>query len=174
MKKEGKEYDEVKKLVEHLQGGASTSFFTWFGWVSGRRWVSAEESAAAQKEYREKIERRKKGEKVEDPDDDEENEEEKFAANDDSDVEVHEAGEELAIGIAEEVWPNAIKFFTQAQEIEDISDAEFEDDDEDVGEEDDDDDDEGAPIDIRSLVQNKGSPGHSRESGGPPTKKQKK
>ncbi|KAK4501743.1 hypothetical protein PRZ48_007552 [Zasmidium cellare] len=170
LKKEGKEYDEVKKLVEHLQGGASTSFFTWFGWVSGRRWVSAEESAAAQKEYREKIERRKKGEKVEEPEEDEENEEEKFAANDDSDVEVHEAGEELAIGIAEEVWPNAIKFFTQAQEIEEMSDLEFEDDDE----EDDDDEAEGEPVDIRALVQDKGKTRKRMSDGPGPSKKAKK
>lgn len=168
-KKEGQEYDSVKKLVEELSGGAATSFFTWFGWVSGRRYVSEEESAAAQKEYREKMEKRRKGEKV-DMTEEEEDEQETFAANDDSDVEVHEAGEEIAIGIAEELWPNAIKFFTQAQEMEEMSDIDFEDDED---EDDEDDGAEGEPVDIRALVGNGKT--RKRMSDGPgPSKKAKK
>ena len=85
---------------------------------------------------------------------------------DDSEVEVHQAGDELAISFAEEVWPNAIKYFTQAQEIGDISDPEFEDDDEMEGAEEDDDDGDG-PIDIRSLVQDRGG------KGGPKAKKKR-
>lgn len=170
MAREGGEYDKLRKLVEHWNG-ANTSFFTWFGWVSGRRWVSAEESAAAQKEYRERMERRKKGEKVDEPEEDEEDEE-KALENDDSDVEVHEAGEELAISFAEDLWPNAIKFFTQAQEMEEMSDVDFEEDDDDM--EEDDDDDEGQPVDIRALVQDKGKTRKRMSDGPGPSKKAKK
>ncbi|KXT02228.1 hypothetical protein AC578_5074 [Pseudocercospora eumusae] len=154
------EYTALKKKVEHWNG-ANTSFFTWFGWVSSRRWVSAEESDAANKEHQSRREARKKGEKVEpqlpDPEDDEK--------NDDSEVEVHENGDDLAVSFAEDIWPNAIKFFTQAQEMGELSDADFEDDDMDE------DDEEVEAIDIRALVD---AEKRKRTSDGPPAKKQKK
>ncbi|KAI7108329.1 hypothetical protein KC324_g20301, partial [Hortaea werneckii] len=87
---------------------------------------------------------------------------------DDSMVEVHPAGEEIAVTISDEMWPSAIKLFVQAQEAEDISDIDMEElDDEDV------DDAEDEPVDIRSLVQGKEK--RSRDSSGaPPPKKAKK
>jgi hypothetical protein len=152
------EYDALKEKTEHWNG-ANTSFFTFFGWVSTRRWVSAEESAKANEEWAARQAARKRGEKVDVPE--EESEEE-----DDSDVEVHESGEDLAISFADDIWPNAIKFFTMSQEIEEMSDMEFED-----GDEEDDDDDEGEPVDIRALV----GKGRKRDSDiGPSSKKQKK
>ena len=156
------EYTALKKKVENWNG-MNTSFFTWFGWVSGRRWVSAEESEKATEVYAETKAKRRAGEKVEVP---EEPESEEL---DDEAVEVHEAGEELAISFAEDLWPNAIKLFTQAQEIEDISDADFEDDDMDEDAEEGDE----QPVDIRALVQDKGDKTRSRNSGGPPSKKRK-
>lgn len=107
MAKDLPEYEKLKKQVEHLNG-AGTSFFTWFGFVSGFRYVTAEESEEATKEHQKKKEERKAGKKEDEKEDDEEEEDD----DDDSDVEVHEAGEELATVLAEELWPNAIKFFT--------------------------------------------------------------
>lgn len=145
------EYNKLRKEIESWNA-RNTSFFTWFGWVSDRRYVSAEESEKANKGFNELKEKRKNGEKVELP----EPQEEEADANDDSEVEVMNDGEDLAISIADELWPNAIKFFTQAQEMDDLSEMDFEDDDE---------DDEDGPVDIRSLVQ---------RDDGPPSKKQKK
>ncbi|TKA73238.1 hypothetical protein B0A55_06056 [Friedmanniomyces simplex] len=162
------EYAALGKKVEHWNG-ANTSFFTWFGYVSGRRYISAEESEAATAEYRRRRDARKHGEQVdvetaggsEDQDDEE--------AEDDQAVEVHEAGEELAVAFAEDLWPDAIKLFTQAQEMGEMSDPEFEEDD---GEEDDDGSEEEV-VDIRSLVQSTGK-AKSRDSSGPPAAKRAK
>ncbi|QIX01479.1 hypothetical protein AMS68_006996 [Peltaster fructicola] len=145
------EYNKLKKEIESWNA-RNTSFFTWFAWVSDRRYVSAEESAKANKEFDELKEKRKNGEKVDMPEPNEED----IGANDDSEVEAMEDGEDLAISIADELWPNAIKYFTQAQELDDMSEMDFEEDDE---------DDEDTPVDIRSLVQ---------RDDGPPSKKQKK
>jgi len=160
------EYKALEKKVENWNGG-NTSFFTWFGWVSSQRFVSAEESEKADKVYAARKDARKRGEKTgvtEAPRDEDEDDEQQ----DDSAVEVHQAGEEIAYTITDDIWPNAIKFFTQAQEDEAMSDADMEDlDDEDAGEGDD------VPIDIRSLVQGKEN-GRSRDSGGPPPAKRVK
>ena len=130
--------------------------------------VSVKESEQANAEYAARKKARKAGSKsdTEDADQSDIAEEE-----DDSAVEVHQFGEEIAASLAEDVWPNAIKFFTQAQELDDNPEADFEDsdlDDENGSEI------EDQPIDIRSLVQGKGKDkGRSRESFGPPSKKQK-
>lgn len=158
-------YTALERKVEHWNG-ANTSFFTWFGFVSARRWVSPEESEAATKEYRQKKESRKQGEvsgaaeAAENQDEDE--------SQDDQAVEVHEAGDDLAVSFADDLWPGAVRYFTQAQEMGDVSDPEFEDEDDD-----DDESDEDGPVDIRSLVQGKGN-SHSNENGGPPRKKTKR
>ncbi|KAK5112285.1 hypothetical protein LTR85_011557 [Meristemomyces frigidus] len=164
------EYKTLEKKVEHWNG-SNTSFFTWFGWVSGRRYVSAEESEKANKEYAARKEARKEARKLgkkseaESPEDQDEEEPE-----DDSVVEVHQQGEEIAACLAEDVWPNAIKFFTQAQELDDNPEAGFEDNDMDDEESEEGDDE---PIDIRSLVQGKEN-GRSRDDSGPPSKRVKK
>lgn len=165
---------EYEALAEKLTtaNAINTSFFTWFGFVSGRRYISAEESEKAEAEYKEK---KAKGEKVaagEDEDEDEDDEAED--KNDDSVVEVHEEGEQLAISFAEDLWPGAIKYFTQAQGMDDMSDIDFEEMD---VEDESDDDGEGEAVDIRALVGGKGgsSKGDRKPSGGAPpaAKKQK-
>ncbi|EME43313.1 hypothetical protein DOTSEDRAFT_25271 [Dothistroma septosporum NZE10] len=170
-----KEHTELKKKVEHWNG-ANTSFFTWFGYVSGRRWISAEESEAANKEHKEKLAAKKDGAttgpSTKEHEEEEEEEKEEDDQEDDSEVEVHEAGEDLAISFAEDIWPNAIKFFTQAQESDEMSELDFESDDgmdEDEAEEGDDE-----PIDIRSLVQKEGKSRKRQSDVGPVSKKQKK
>ncbi|KAL9094413.1 MAG: hypothetical protein Q9165_003263 [Trypethelium subeluteriae] len=160
MKQDLPEYQALVKKVESWNG-ANTSFFTWFAWISSRRYVGAEESAQAEKEAAERREKRKQGEQVEDQSSD------KVVT--DQDAEVHPFGEELALALAEEVWPAATKFFIQAQEAADdeMSEAEFEDEDVDESDED---DEEGGAIDIPSLVKGK----HKLdENGDAPRKKQK-
>jgi hypothetical protein len=162
---------EYEALAEKLTtaNAINTSFFTWFGFVSGRRYITAEESAKAEAEYKEK---KAKGEKIapEEEDDDDEDDE-GVDKNDDSVVEVHEEGEQLAISFAEDLWPGAIKYFTQAQGMDDMSDIDFEE----MEMEDESDDDEGEPIDIKALIAGKGGNGDRKSSGSgaPAAKKQK-
>ncbi|KAI4756380.1 nucleosome assembly protein family [Aureobasidium sp. EXF-3400] len=163
MKKKG--FPAHNKLLELIETNNvdNTSFFAWFGFISADRYVSAEESAQANKEYKERQDKRSNGERVESPEPDEEDMLEMTESDD-----VHPEGEELAQLIAEDVWPNAIKYFTQAQEMEDMSEMDFED----LSDEDDD----NEPIDLRALV-GKGKPKTKPSSNGadePPKKKQKK
>ena len=163
------EYTSLAKKVENWNG-MNTSFFTWFGWVSGRRWVSEEESTVANDKHESKRERRKSNsnQAQEVPEEDAALEDAE-AELDDEDVEVHEAGEDIAVAFAEDIWPNAIKYFTQAQEDdEEMSELDFEEDEEDA-------EDGDEPIDIRALVQERKDRGReSLGNGGPPSKKQKK
>lgn len=169
LKKDIPEYEALAKKLESANA-INTSFFTWFGFVSGRRYVTAEESAKAEAEYKEK---KAKGEAAKpDEEEEEEDDDEMEDKDDDSMVEVHEEGEQLAICIAEDLWPGAIKYFTQAQGMDEMSDLDFEEMD---VEDDDEEDGEGEPIDIRALVGGKGGKGDRKTSGSgaPAAKKQK-
>ncbi|KAI7522382.1 hypothetical protein KC331_g19268 [Hortaea werneckii] len=163
------EYKALEKKVE--ANGGNTSFFTWFGWVSTRRFVTVEESEKANKEHAQRKAARKAGKRPDAAEIEKEAEKEEVEEEDEEDdsmVEVHQGGEEIAVTISDEMWPQAIKLFVQAQEAEDISDIDMEEfDDEDL------DDAEDEPVDIRSLVQGKEK--RSRDSSGaPPPKKAKK
>lgn len=166
------EYTALRKKVESWNE-MNTSFFTWFGFVSGQKWISAEESEEATEDLDAQKAKRNAGEKVLPPLDEAEAvaKAEEQAEQDDEAVEVHREGEELALAFAEDLWPNAIKYFTQAQEVDlEMSDADFEE-----GSDDDGDDAEEQPVDLRALVQD--SKGRGRDSlgtAGPPSKKQKK
>jgi hypothetical protein len=164
LKKDCKEYEALAEKLT-TANAVNTSFFTWFGFVSGRRYVSAEESEKAEKEWKEK-----KG-KANEPEEDEDEDEDEEDKNDDSAVEVHEEGEQLAIAIAEDLWPGAIKYFTQAQGMDDMSDIDFEE--MEMEDEDEDSEDgEGEAVDIRALIGEKGGR-KSSGSGAPAAKKQK-
>lgn len=152
------EYTALRNKVESWNA-LNTSFFTWFGSVSGRRYVTEEESNKANEEHAALKAKRAAGETVEFP--------EETESDDDEAAEVHQGGDELAISIAEDLWPNATRFFTQAQEIEEMSDADFE--------EDEDEDDEDGAVDIRALVRDKsGSSRAARHADEPPNKKLKR
>ena len=159
------EYRVLEEKVEHWNG-ANTSIFTWFGFVSARRWVGEEEDKEARARRR-GAGREKDGEVEEEEEEDED--------NDDQRVEVHEAGEEIAIGLADDLWPNATRFFTQAMgQEEDLSDVDFEEGEE---EDEDEDDEEGKPVDIQSLIRDEsGGKGRKTSNGeeGPPSKKIKR
>jgi hypothetical protein len=110
MKKKGfAAHDKLLELIE-TNNVDNTSFFAWFGFISADRYVSAEESAQANKEYKERQDKRSNGERVESPEPDEEDMLDMSESDD-----IHPEGEELAQLIAEDVWPNAIKYFSTCQ-----------------------------------------------------------
>jgi hypothetical protein len=110
-KKEAKT-KEWKELAQKINTDteASVSFFALFAFVSGFRFVSAEESEKVTKEIKERLEKIKNGEKVEDKEDEEEDED----TIDYQEVEIFPNGDELATIIAEDMWPNAIKYYSMS------------------------------------------------------------
>ncbi|CAO2647357.1 Nn.00g082790.m01.CDS01 [Neocucurbitaria sp. VM-36] len=157
-------YKELAKKIE-TSSDASVSFFGLFAFVSGYRWVSAEESEQIIKEENEQLEKIKRGEKIEEDEDDDEEDPQDY-----QEIEVFPGGDELATVIAEDMWPNAIKYykstFDEEEDDEELSDLDVMD--EDSGDENPD-DDSGDEVDIRALV------GKGRKSGQPPpAKKQRK
>lgn len=127
------EYKALVKKVGSSDEGA-LSFFAWFGFTAGRRYISAEESTAANKAMAERREGRRrrmdeKGRKKEkntndsdemdedidddDNDEGEDAEEEEELSDTAQDTEIFPNGEELATLLAEEIWPQAIKYFSQ-------------------------------------------------------------
>ncbi|KAK3370189.1 nucleosome assembly protein-domain-containing protein [Podospora didyma] len=111
----------LKKKIENT-GLGGQSFFAWFGFIG--RAISAEESRIAVEEENEKRRLRKAGAEVPDSnngaEDDEDNE------DDENDLEIFPEGDTLALAITDDLWPGAIKYFTQAQEQDDMSDVDFE------------------------------------------------
>lgn len=188
---------EYKAILNKIDTNteASLSFFTWFGFISSHGYVTAEESAEASKKEAEKREKRAKGEKVE--------EEEEAEIDDDDDFfdesEICPNGEDVAEIIVNELWPQAIKYFSKlplpnnlfqpsqkstakltthraflaaAQEADDDDLSELSD----AELDDDDDDDLDEPVDIRSLVRGKGKKeqnGNNGSSASPPPKKRR-
>ncbi|OTB07695.1 hypothetical protein M426DRAFT_317601 [Hypoxylon sp. CI-4A] len=127
IKKEKDFTPDEKALKEKIDatGLGSVSFFGLFGYRGLN--VSAEESRLAWEEDRKRRAERAAGKipelkEADEEEDDEDDEEDPYA------LEVFPDGEELVIAITDDLWPNAIKYFTQAQEV-DVSDLEFEDDD---------------------------------------------
>ncbi|TQS38249.1 hypothetical protein Golomagni_01251 [Golovinomyces magnicellulatus] len=95
---------EQKELHQRIEerGVSGLSFFTWFGFIGDR--ISAEESAEALAELR------KNGASELTPSQNEDEEDDESSDNDD--LEVFPDGGELAIAISEDLWPNAIKYFS--------------------------------------------------------------
>ncbi|EON97568.1 putative nap family protein [Phaeoacremonium minimum UCRPA7] len=121
----------LKKNMENT-GLGGLSFFTWFGYIG--KYITAEESKLANEKARKLREARQAGkaeENGEEEDDDDED-------DDDDELELFPEGENLAVAIAEDLWPGAIKYFIQAQEQDGISDVDFESDEEEMEEFDDD------------------------------------
>lgn len=131
--KEGKKDDEkskslpeYKKLVDLVEASTegSQSFFTWFGFRG--RWVGKEEHELAVKEERERWQKvgtraTEGGSKEGQPTDEEREAEEAHDDNDEEDLmpsesaaEVFMDGEELALALAEDVWPNAAQYYIDA------------------------------------------------------------
>jgi hypothetical protein len=155
---------EQKALLELVEKSDSASrFFTLFSYVSERRYVSAEESAKANAAEKERRAKSLAGEEVFEI-------EEEQIEFDDLEAEACPHGADLATMIAEDIWPNAIKYFTQAQEVddEDLSELDFEEGSDEESDEE---------IDIRALVgKGKNSKRKEKDSSGldtPPASKKR-
>lgn len=100
-----------KKIEETAMGGLS--FFAFFGFIGPR--ISAEESAEADKKERENRKLRKDGKEVpeEKEDDEEEDDEEETEEDIQEELEIFPAGSDVAVAIAEDMWPAAIKYFSE-------------------------------------------------------------
>ncbi|KAI0007737.1 nucleosome assembly protein [Xylariaceae sp. FL0662B] len=135
IKKEADYTPDEKALREKVSAGVDgLSFFAWFGFRGLD--ISEEESRAAIEEDRKKRAERAAGkvpELVEAPDEDED-EDEDDEANPFA-LEIFPDGDELALAISDDLWPGAIKYYTQTYEG-DISEIDFEDMDEDTDGED--------------------------------------
>lgn len=101
---------EYKALAQKMETAtdASMSFFALFAFVSGYRWVSAEESAEVEKKEKDKLEKMKRGESVDDSDD----EDDEVDEQDYQETEVFPGGDEVVTVIAEDMWPNALKYYS--------------------------------------------------------------
>ena len=142
-----KELTPKQKALQEKMNGiglGGVSFFAWFGFRGPK--VSAEESKLATKEEKERRQRRAAGEEVSTPKNDEEDD-----VDDGEEFEIFPSGDQLGLAIAEDLWPNAIKYFSksspimrvmsnalthaadQAQEDDALSDASFEDFDDEAG-----------------------------------------
>ena len=87
---------------------ADLSFFAFFGYRGSD--VTEEQSKAATKEEEEKFEKLRKGEEVEENEEDEDDEDDDLE-DDFEFIEIFPGGEELAIAVAEDLWPNAMKYY---------------------------------------------------------------
>ncbi|POR37682.1 Putative nucleosome assembly protein C36B7.08c, partial [Tolypocladium paradoxum] len=125
------ETEAKKELKERMAktGMGGVSFFAWFGF-RGRN-ITPEEDREAAKEEQERRQARKEGKEVEVKDEDEEDE----GDDDEYELEIFPTADDLAVAIAEDLWPGAIKYFTEAQEQDDLSDVGFESDDDEEMEE---------------------------------------
>ena len=101
------EYKDLSNKIE-TSADASVSFFGLFAFVSGYRWVSAEESAEARKKDQEQLAKLKAGEKIEEEEDEDEDED----PQDYQETEVFPGGDEVATIIAEDMWPNALGYYS--------------------------------------------------------------
>ncbi|RDA85066.1 hypothetical protein CP532_3116 [Ophiocordyceps camponoti-leonardi (nom. inval.)] len=138
------ESDAKKQLKEQMNktGLGGVSFFAWFGFRG--RDISAQESREATEAERQKRQAREAGKQVDD-DDDKDDEDEDDDDEDEYEYEVFPTADDLALAIAEDLWPGATKYFgesdiwhppsvdsidtrllVQAQEQDAMSDAAFE------------------------------------------------
>ena len=165
------ELPEHKAIVKKLESNdpSGNSFFTLFGYVSERRYVTAAESAEATKKIQGRHESGSGLKNIFDTD--EETEQAEFERQEvEQEAEVYPNASDVANFIAEDLYPDAVKYFTSAQEQDDeeLSEADFEDMDED--------DSQDEEIDIRALVKGKSSKRSKNDSdvGSPHPPKSKK
>lgn len=101
------EFDALAKLVGK-HNVTNTSFFAWFAHISSRRYVGADESAEATR-----VESARRAEYANGKRDQEQERESPDEDQLEQQVEVDENGEDLATAIADDLWPAAIKYFSQ-------------------------------------------------------------
>jgi hypothetical protein len=148
--------EKQKALKEKIDktGMGGVSFFAWFGYIG--EYVSADESKEAIEEEKEERRKRKAGEEVPKKDEDEEMaDDDDDDEDDEDDLDIFPMGDAVAMAIADDLWPGALKYFIQAQEQDNLSELDFETDDED--EDEDDEEDKGAD---RPQKKHKGACAH--------------
>lgn len=105
--KVGQETENKKKLLEKLENKSldDISFFNFFGFRG--RFISEEESREAEKVENDKRTARKEGKEVEEEKMDEDEEED----DGEYEYEIFPNGDDVALAIAEDLWPGAIRYF---------------------------------------------------------------
>ncbi|KAI9781347.1 MAG: hypothetical protein M1816_002415 [Peltula sp. TS41687] len=151
------EYGALMKKMDTATEG-SLSFFTWFAFRG--RHITAEESEESVKAESKRREGLKSGTGAPPPTLGEDD-------GDELDTEVFPAGEDLAVAISDDLYPGAVKYFTQAQEDDRLTDADFEEDDDS-----DEDDGDDEIIDLRDLVK-RDKPDQGDDEDKPKRKKRK-
>lgn len=101
----------LKKKIENT-GLGGLSFFAWFGYV-GRNISAKESQEAFEKAQKERLARQEG--KAQDPNDEDEDEEDEDDEDDENELEIFPEGDSLAIHISEDLWPNAIKYFSKCR-----------------------------------------------------------
>ncbi|KAI5920296.1 hypothetical protein F4810DRAFT_683433 [Camillea tinctor] len=120
--KEIPEYKTLSKLLEDKVTGA-ISFFNFFSYRG--RWISAAEHKEAKAELVARRQAAAAGQEEKEEEEDDDDDDEDFT---EEEVETFPPGHEVAVTIAEDIWPNAIDYFMD-DSID--SDIDLEDDDED-------------------------------------------
>jgi hypothetical protein len=108
-KKDVSEESEALRKKMDKTGMGGLSFFAWFGFI-GRR-VSAEESVEATRKEDERREARRRG--VKDAFVVEVESEDGTETGLDMDLEIFPDGDELALAFKDDLWPDAIKYFSE-------------------------------------------------------------
>lgn len=108
--------EKQKALKEKIDktGMGGVSFFAWFGYIG--EYVSAEESKEAVEEEKEERRKRKAGEEVPKKDEDEEMADEEEEDDDEEleeDLDIFPMGDAVAMAIADDLWPGALKYFSE-------------------------------------------------------------
>lgn len=137
-KKEKVELTEKQKALKAKideTGMGGVTFFAFFGYIG--EYVTAEESKIAIAEEKEERRKRKAGEEPakKDDEDDEMDEDDEDDEDEDDDLDIFPAGDAVAMAIADDLWPGALKYFIQAQEQDMMSELDFETDEDDEDEE---------------------------------------
>jgi hypothetical protein len=109
------EQKALKKKIDQT-GMGGLSFFAWFGFI-GRK-VSAKESEEATRREAERREGRRQGHKIESP---VESENEEGGEGPGMNLEIFPDGDDLAVAITEDLWPGAIKYFSEYYNISSLS-----------------------------------------------------
>lgn len=119
----GEDTEAKKKLKNQMEstGLDGVSFFAWFGFRGLK--ITEEENQAAIKEEQEKRQARKEGKEV----DDDMEEDDEDEDDDEYEMEIFPTADDLAVCIAEDLWPGAIKYFCEYIHASDNSSEESDD-----------------------------------------------
>ncbi|QUC18885.1 uncharacterized protein UV8b_03126 [Ustilaginoidea virens] len=118
-----------KELIKKLETTSldAVSFFNFFGFRG--RFITEEESREAARAEEEKRKARKEGKEVDeaklDADEDEDEDDGEY------EFEIFPNADDVALTIAEDLWPEAIRYFREGEELAALSEMDFEDEDED-------------------------------------------